>query len=135
LKNQGLNLGALESALCCVVSCELLNLSKPHARSCFGHLMSKCCQYARSKDKMCINITDVLLKDIQTTLQKTITWTKNFGKQKHDDIEVHLHAQKLKMLVKTHFISKIIVFLKTLKCINMMNIWVKTQLPVQFELS
>jgi hypothetical protein len=90
LKNEGLNLGALESALCCVVSCELLNLSKPHARSCFGHLMSKCCQYAKRKDKMCINIIDVLLKDIQTTLQKIITWTKKFGKQKHEGIKLTL---------------------------------------------
>jgi hypothetical protein len=86
LKNEGPNLGALDSALCYVVSCELLNLSKQLAGSCLGHLMSKCCQYATNKDKMCINIIDALLKDIQTTLQKTITRTKKYGKQKHEGI-------------------------------------------------
>jgi hypothetical protein len=43
VKDEGLNLGTLDSALTFVVIHELLDLSKPYVGTCFGHLMSKCC--------------------------------------------------------------------------------------------
>jgi hypothetical protein len=46
----------------------------------FGHVMFKACQYATNDDKVSTLYTLVNVKDFQTGLQKTITWTKNQGK-------------------------------------------------------
>jgi hypothetical protein len=50
--------------------------------SCFGHARSKACQYAFNDSKVCVGFLEVSLKNVQTSLQKTITWTKIFGKGK-----------------------------------------------------
>jgi hypothetical protein len=56
----------------------------------------------------------VIVKDAQTCLQKTITWTKKFekGRQKQEKtcVESGLLPCKLKTPIKTTFASKIIMF-------------------------
>ncbi len=50
-------------------------------RSCFGHAFNKACQYACNDIKIYVDFKEgVGLKAIQSTLQKTSTWTKKFGK-------------------------------------------------------
>ncbi len=52
VKNEGSNLGTLESVLIFVVNHEFLDLSKPYVGTCFGHLMSNFCQYVTSEEKV-----------------------------------------------------------------------------------
>jgi hypothetical protein len=40
--------------------------------------MSKTAQYATTEDKVCMEMKEVSFKDTQASLQKTITWTKNY---------------------------------------------------------
>jgi hypothetical protein len=43
---------------------------------CFGHMMSKVCQYGTNDDQVFMGLTLVTLKEVQVSLHKTITWTK-----------------------------------------------------------
>ena len=45
VKDEGANLATLERALQLTVSCDILGLAKPFSSACFGHIMSKVCQY------------------------------------------------------------------------------------------
>jgi hypothetical protein len=57
------------------------------------------------------------VKKIQIVLQKTITWTKKYekGKQEWEKPCIELGCIKLKTLIKTKFVSKVIIFEKTLE--------------------
>jgi hypothetical protein len=57
---------------------------QPYVGSYFGHVMSKCCKYAFNDLKVCASMRKVSIKDVQTSLQKTITWTKKIGKDKQE---------------------------------------------------
>jgi hypothetical protein len=46
--------------------------------------MSKACQNANNDAKAWHGFVEVNLKDVQNSLQKNITWTKNFGKGKQE---------------------------------------------------
>jgi hypothetical protein len=54
------------------------------------------------------------VKDSQVALQKTITWTNKSRKGKHEweraCMDSGLRPWKLKTLVKTRFVSKVIMF-------------------------
>jgi len=52
--------------------------------TCFGHVMSKACQYAINDDKASKSLMEVNVKNAQATLQKTITWTKKFGEGRQE---------------------------------------------------
>ncbi len=39
-----------------VVSCEVLGLLAPFVMACWGHVMSKCCQYAIDESKVCVGL-------------------------------------------------------------------------------
>jgi hypothetical protein len=77
MKNEGSNMGMLNSALAFVVSCKFLDLWKPYIGTCFTHFTPKCCKFATSEDKVCMEMGEVSLKNVQTTLHEIITWTKN----------------------------------------------------------
>jgi hypothetical protein len=57
------------------------------------------------------------VKDSQTALQKTITWTKNLRKGRQEweraCMDSGLWPQKLKTPIKTRFTSKVIMFEKS----------------------
>ncbi len=79
MKNEGSNMGMLNSALAFVVSCKFLDLWKPYIGTCFVHFTPKCCKFATSEDKVCMEMGEVYLKNVQTTLHEIITWTKKFN--------------------------------------------------------
>jgi hypothetical protein len=58
---------------------------------CFGHVMFKVCQYGTNDDQVSMGLTLVTLKKIQVSLHKTITWTKNQGKESRNR---KMHALK-----------------------------------------
>jgi hypothetical protein len=80
VKNERNNLATMTFVLTFVVSCEVLGLSTPFVGSCWGHAMSKWCQYAIDDSKVCVNLPFFSIKETQSILEKTITWTKKSGK-------------------------------------------------------
>jgi hypothetical protein len=79
-----LNLNTLILALTSVVIGSPLQLTSPFLGSCYGHAMSKACQYAFDDSKVCVGFLEISLKNVQTSLHKTITWTNVFGKGKQE---------------------------------------------------
>ena len=73
VKDEGSNLRTLASVLTSVASCKPLALLQPYSRVCFGHIMSKACQYTADDTKNCIGMKRMFIKGAQTNLQKTIT--------------------------------------------------------------
>ena len=114
VKDEGANLATFERALQLIVSCDILGLAKPFSSACFGHIMSKVCQYATNDEQMCKSMKEVSLKNAQKSLQSCITWTKKSGKGRQEwekaCIDVGLPTRKLKTPVKIGFASKVVLF-------------------------
>lgn len=110
VKDEGANLVTMATALSDVVSCEPLGLTTPYVGVCFGHVMSKACQYATDDTKVCNGMEDISLKQVQAALQKTITWTKKSGKGRTEwmaaCVDSNLRPRKLQTPVKTRYIFK-----------------------------
>jgi hypothetical protein len=95
--------------------------------SCFGHAFNKQCQYAYNDTNVCVGFWEVNLKATHSTLHKTITWIKKFGKG-HNEwqkacIDAGISHQKMKTLVKTKFANKVIIFQKTLEYWDTINLY------------
>jgi hypothetical protein len=94
--------------------------------SWFGHAMSEVAQYATDDTKMCAKYLEVNLKEVQSSLQKTITWTKQprkgKAKWKGSCIIARLLAKMLKALVKIQSATCVILFRETLKYQNAISI-------------
>jgi hypothetical protein len=70
VKHEGNNLGTMATTLQLIINCELLKLLRVYEGTCFGHVMSKMCQYAMNVDKVLVGLTLVNVKDVQIGLQK-----------------------------------------------------------------
>jgi hypothetical protein len=104
-------------ALTSIVSCEVLGLLAPFVGSYWGHAMSKCCQYSINDLKIYASLNPISIKKAQSILQKIITWTKknDMGQQEWHKTcsNMGVPPWKLKTLVKTKFISIVIIFQET----------------------
>jgi hypothetical protein len=49
---------------------------------CFGHALSKVCQYIITYDKVCTCLKHASIKVAQGAIQKCITWPKKSSKDK-----------------------------------------------------
>jgi hypothetical protein len=67
-KDEGDNLNSLITTFTFVVSFELLQFPQPFASFCFGHALSKACQYAMNEAKVGAGMKEVSLKDAQVAL-------------------------------------------------------------------
>jgi hypothetical protein len=63
VKDKGGNLNTLTNVLTNIISYFPLLLAKPYAARCYGHVMSKCCQYAINDLKMFARMKEVSIKD------------------------------------------------------------------------
>ncbi len=63
VKDEGANLNTLTTTLTNIVSYVPLQLSQPYAAICYGHVMSKCCQYNTNDLKVCGGMRKVFIKD------------------------------------------------------------------------
>jgi hypothetical protein len=72
-----MNLFALVVTLHSIINFEPLNILKIYKGTCFGHAMSKACQYATNYEKVSMGLKNVNVKEAYNGLQKTNTWTKN----------------------------------------------------------
>jgi hypothetical protein len=68
VENESLNLNTLVFAPSIVFSCESLQLDTPFIGTCFGHGMSKTCQYFTNDVKLCVGIKEMALKNAQQTI-------------------------------------------------------------------
>jgi len=68
VKDEGGNSNTLIVALTSIVNCDWLQLDTPYLRTCFGHVMSKACQYAINHDQVCNGIHELNLKGVQSYL-------------------------------------------------------------------
>jgi len=60
LKMKGVNLIIMTFTLTWYVVCyEVLGLSTPSVMACWGHVMSKCCQYAIEESKVCVGLPSI----------------------------------------------------------------------------
>ncbi len=114
VKDEGINLMFMTTTLCSIVDCHHLKLQRVYEGMCFGHIMSKAYQYATNDEKVIVGLKQVNVKVAQRNLQKIITWTKisRKGRQEWEKacVERQLWPQKLKILVKTRFANKVIMF-------------------------
>ena len=126
MKDESANLATLTTALLSVLSCPLLGLSKPYAGVCFGHMMLKACQHTTADEKVCTGMKEVLIKNAQDALQRTITWTKKSGKGNTEWIkgceEVGLPSRRLKIPMKMRFPSKVVLFQETTEYASAINL-------------
>ncbi len=99
MKYEGSNLQTYASALNIIVSCHILTMSEPFDASCFGHALSKACQYVTIDDKIAYNLNYAFIKSTQANIQKCITWPKKSSKSKQTwdkaCIDFRLNPKKL----------------------------------------
>jgi hypothetical protein len=62
------------------VFCQILGMLIPFVGACWGHAMSKCCQFAIDDTKVCVGLVLISIKLAQSILQKTIISTPKNGK-------------------------------------------------------
>jgi len=75
VNDEGNNLTFMAISIHSIFYCQPLKLQQIYEGSCFGHVMSKACRYATNGDKV-LGLKPVSVKNAQTNLQKSITWTK-----------------------------------------------------------
>ncbi len=67
VKGGRLNISTLILTLTNVVTCFLFQLSNPFVGSCFGHAMSKICQYVYDDFNVCVKFLIMSLKHFQAS--------------------------------------------------------------------
>jgi hypothetical protein len=72
-RRKGIICKLVQSAFIFVGLCDFLGLLKPFDGSCFGHALSKVCQYAMINEKVDISLSFAFIKIIQFAIQKCIT--------------------------------------------------------------
>jgi hypothetical protein len=80
VKDEGSNLNTMTIILKFVVKCEVFGLNESFQGVCFGHVFSKACQYVIINEKVCMNLKFILIKFVQSNLQKCIIWLQKSGK-------------------------------------------------------
>jgi hypothetical protein len=73
LKNEGFNLHTDASPLNFVVLCVSLAMMEPFDGSCFGHVLSKVCQYATIDEKVAHGLSYASINIAQAHIHKCIT--------------------------------------------------------------
>lgn len=115
---EGIYLATMATS-CQSISCDLLSFGSACEGTCWSYIISKACQYATNDVKVCFGFREVLVTDVQASLQKTTTWTKKIGKGRIEwnkaCVDSSLRPRKLKTLVKIRFASKVIMFEETLE--------------------
>ncbi len=74
VKDESSNLATCAQALKAVVSCVNLDKAKPFDGHCFGHTLSRVCQYVIFDEKVGFGLLYASIKSTQVDVQKCITW-------------------------------------------------------------
>jgi hypothetical protein len=95
------SLNTLTYVLTYFVSCLALQLTCPFVRSCFGHAMLTVTQSTIDDIKVCVSLSKVSLKEVESSLQNTIIWTNKFGMGQKEWKESCIIAGLLAKMLKT----------------------------------
>jgi hypothetical protein len=68
VKDEGNDFWTMTIVLTFVVFCKVLGLVEPLTWSCWGHVMSKCCQYATYNSKVFVGLMSISIKECQSIL-------------------------------------------------------------------
>jgi hypothetical protein len=79
VKDEGVNSNAMITILKLVVSCQNLGLKDAFQGTCFGHTMSKVCQYGTMDDKVSIGLHEVSIKLGQNDVQIALHGPRSLG--------------------------------------------------------
>jgi hypothetical protein len=80
MKDEDTNLSTLTNVLKHIVTCEELGMHAPFEGVCFGHALSKACQYATSNDKVSYGLQPMNIKTTRSLIQSCIIWPKQSNK-------------------------------------------------------
>jgi hypothetical protein len=62
-KDEGINLSIMVATMHSIINYEPLKILRVYEGTCFGHVMSKACQYATNDDKISIGLKNVSVKE------------------------------------------------------------------------
>ncbi len=68
VRDEGNNLGTMAVTLRLIIDYGLFKLLRVYEGTCFGHVMSKLCQYVMNDNKVLVGLTLVNVKDAQIGL-------------------------------------------------------------------
>jgi hypothetical protein len=109
VKDEGSNLATCVQVLKVVVSCVNVDTTKPFDGYCFGHMLSKVCQYVTSDKKVACGLLYAFIKISQVNVPKCITWPKKSdkGSQVWEKacMDSSLNPCKLNTPMKTRYIK------------------------------
>jgi hypothetical protein len=105
VKDEGANFNAMTRALKIVFNYDILALEESFNGTCFGHVFSKTCQYATTKEKVCKNFKFFSIKSMQSNIQKCVTWPKKSRKGRQEwskaCIDARIRPRELNILLKS----------------------------------
>jgi hypothetical protein len=124
VKDESTNLNTFAFAFTSVVFCAPLQLVAPFTGTCFGHDMSKACQYATNDTKIGVGMKEMCSKSSKCLVENHYM-DKELGKGRQEwestCKEIGLRLWKLKTLVKTQFASKVVFFQEKLEYVATIN--------------
>ena len=106
VKDEGSNLRTLALTLTLVVSCKPLALLQPYLGVCFGHIMSKACQYSKTIQKFVWEWSRCPLKKLKLTCKKQLYGLNNPENKEQSGIKCAL-KHDLPSKVKNTYENKI----------------------------
>jgi len=114
VKNKGTNLFTMTIFLKQIVNYQRLGILAPFEGVCFGHALSKACQYATFDEKVNSSLQRVNIKFVQSSIQTCKTWPKisrnGRVEWKKMCLATCLQPWKLSTPVKSRFASKVPMF-------------------------
>jgi hypothetical protein len=125
VKDKGANLNTFTIVMTNIVSYTSFVLTMPYFATCYGHAMSKCCQYVTNDLKLCWNEKCFNQRTIISS-SKDHYMDKKSGQKTCRD--AYFCPWKLKTYVKILFASKVILFKETLEFKNVINLCYLQQL-------
>jgi hypothetical protein len=81
MKDESTNLFIMTNVFKQIVSFEKLVILASFEGVCFGHALSKACQYVTSNEKVSLGLQLVNIKFAQSSIQTCITWPKRIKKK------------------------------------------------------
>jgi hypothetical protein len=84
LKDESTYISTMVATLHSIIDYEPLKILRVYKGMCFTHVMSKACYYATNDEKVSVGLKNVSVKEVQSGLQKTITWTKKSRKGRQE---------------------------------------------------
>ncbi len=138
--DEDINLSTMTNVLKHIVTCEKLGMHAPFEDVCFGHALSKACQYATFDEKISFGLQLVSIKTTQSSVQSCIIWPKKSSEGRVKWTKACLAASlwpwKLNRLMKTRFASKVTTFQHALEfkvvihvCYNLQTLVLQGKIP------